>query len=138
MVRRSLKADWGVQVLPGSERPCQRNQRDHRRTRGGTARTSATSTDKPLIQPRRIRTRWRIPHDSDILGGPGKHSRHLWVWFGQCYHTRKGVTQPRELTLQCSDRLPVVRGSPEGNGWCTPHCRGPSLIQYHPRRLRSA
>ncbi len=29
-------------------------------------------------------------HEPDILGGPGKHSRHLWVWLGQCYHTRRG------------------------------------------------
>ncbi len=25
------------------------------------------------------------------------------------------------------------QGSPVGIGWCTPHCRGPSPIQWHPR-----
>ncbi len=33
--------------------------------------TSGTTTGKPLVQPQRIGTRWRIPHEPDILGGPG-------------------------------------------------------------------
>ncbi len=57
-------------------------------TGGGTL--SATPTLKPLVQPRRIGTRCRIPHKPDILGGPGKHSCHLWVWLKQCYHIRRG------------------------------------------------
>ncbi len=97
--------------------------------------TSATSTEKPLIQPR-IGTRCRIPHMSNILGSPGKHSHHVWVWLGQRYHTRRGqcsrVVIPRERererALRCSDRHPVVWGRTEGNGWCTPFCRGPSPI----------
>ncbi len=110
----------------------------------GALRTSATPTEKPLVQPRRIGTRWRIPHEPDILGGPGKHSRHLWVWLGQRYHTRRGqrsrvvIPGERELTLRCSDRHLVVGGSTEGNGWCTPLCRGPSPFQRQPHRLRSA
>ncbi len=39
------------------------------------------------IQPQRIGTWWRIPHEPNILGGPGKHSSHLWDWLGQSYHT---------------------------------------------------
>ncbi len=49
-------------------------------------RTSITFTKKQLVQPRRIGTRWRIQE----RGGPGKHSHHLWVWLGQCYHTEGG------------------------------------------------
>ncbi len=76
----------------------------------GALRTSATPTEKPLVQPQRIGTWWRIPHEPDILGGPGKHSRHLWVWLGQCYHTRRGqrsrvvIPGERELAFRCSDR----------------------------------
>ncbi len=75
---------------------------------------------------------------------PGKHSRHLWVWLGQRYHTRRGqrsrvvIPGERELALRCSDRHLVVRGSTEGNRRCTPFCRGPSPLQRQPHRLRSA
>ncbi len=110
----------------------------------GGAENQRDPHEKPLVQPRRIGTRWRIPHEPDLLSGLGKHSRHLWVWLGQRYHTRRGqrsrvvIPGERELTLRCSDRHLVIRGSTEGNGWCTPLCRGPSPFQRHPHRLRSA
>ncbi len=112
----------------------------HRR---GALKTSATPPEKPLVQPRRVGTRWRIPHEPDVLGGPGKHSRHLWVWLGQRYHTRRGqrsrvvIPGERGLALRCSDRHLVIRGGTEGNGWGTPLSRGPSPNQRYPRRLRS-
>ncbi len=113
----------------------------HRR---GALKTSATPPEKPLVQPRRVGTRWRIPHEPDVLGSPGKHSRHLWVWLGQRYHTRRGqrsrvvIPGERGLALRCSDRHLVIRGGTEGNGWGTPLSRGPSPNQRYPRRLRSA
>ncbi len=76
---------------------------------------STTPTKKPLVQPRRIRTWWRIPHEPNIFGSPGKHSRHLWVWLGQRYHTRRGqrsriiIPGGREHAFRCSDRHLVVR-----------------------------
>ncbi len=85
-----------------------------------------------------------IPHEPNVLGGPGKHSRHLWVWLGQRYHTRRGqrsrvvIPGERGLALRCSDRHLVIRGGTEGNGWGTPLSRGPSPNQRYPRRLRSA
>ncbi len=94
--------------------------------------------EKPLVQPRRVVTRWRIPHEPDVLGGPGKHSRHLWVWLGQRYHTRRGqrsrvvIPGERGLALRCSDRHLVIRGGTEGNGWGTPLSRGPSPNQRYP------
>ncbi len=100
--------------------------------------------EKPLVQPRSVGMRWRIPHEPDVLGGPRKHSRHLWVWLGQRYHTRRGqrsrviIPGERGLALRCSDRHPVIRGSAEGNGWGTPLSRGPSPNQRYHRRLRSA
>ncbi len=113
----------------------------HRR---GALKTSATPPEKPLIQPRRVGTRWRIPHEPDVLGGPGKHIRHLWVWLGQRYHIRREqrsrvvIPGERGLALRCSDRHLVIRGGTEGNGWGTPLSRGPSPNQRYPRRLRSA
>ncbi len=107
-------------------------------------RTSATPTGKPLVQPWRIRMRWRIPHEPDILGGLGNHSHHLWVWLGQRYHTRSGqrnrvvIPGERGLALQCSVRHLVVRGGTEGNAWCTPSSRGPSALLRQLHRLQSA
>ncbi len=72
----------------------------------GALRTSVTSTGKP-----------RISHKPDILVCPGKHSRHLWVWLGQRYHTRRGqrsrviIPGEKDLALRCSDRHLFVRGS---------------------------
>ncbi len=38
-----------------------------------------TPTVKPLVLNRRIGTWWRISQEPDILGGKGKHNRHLWA-----------------------------------------------------------
>ncbi len=86
----------------------------------GALRTSATPTEKPLVQPRRIGTWWRIPHEPDILGGLGKHSRHLWVWLGQRYHILSSEGAPKE-----------TRGAP-------PSSRGPSTLLRQLHRLQSA
>ncbi len=110
----------------------------------GALRTSATPTGKPLVQAWRIRMRWRIPHEPDILSGLGNHSHHLWVWLGQRYHTRSGqrnrvvIPGERGLALQCSVRHLVVRGGTEGNAWCTPSSRGPSALLRQLHRLQSA
>ncbi len=107
----------------------------HRR---GALKTSATPPpEKPLVQPRRVGTRWRIPHEPDVLGGPGKHSRHLWVWLGQRYHTRRGqrsrvvIPGERGLALRCSDRHLVIREAPKER-WGTPLSRGPRPNQRYP------
>ncbi len=116
----------------------------HRRGGAENQRNPPPPPEKPLVQPRRVGTRWRIPHELDVLGGPRKHSRHLWVWLGQRYHTRRGqrsrvvIPGERGLALRCSDRHLVIRGGTEGNGWGTPLSRGPSPNQRYPRRLPSA
>ncbi len=78
---------------------------------GGALRTSATSTEKPLVQSRRIGMRCRITHVSNILGSPGKHSRHVWVWFGQRYHTRRGKCSQVERDRES----PPMRRSTSGH-----------------------
>ncbi len=78
-------------------------------TGGGRWKPAATPPEKPLVQPRRVGTRWRIPHEPDVLGGPGKHSRHLWVWLGQRYHTRRGATQPSRHARRERARPPMQR-----------------------------
>ncbi len=114
----------------------------HRR---GALKTSATPPEKPLVQPRRVGTRWRIPHEPDVLGGPGKHS-HLWVWLGQRYHTRRGqrsrvvIPGERGLALRCSDRQSGHQvEAPKENGVGYPTQQRPqSEPTVPPPPLRSA
>ncbi len=57
---------------------------------GGALRTSTGHPKKPIVQPRVLRTRWRVPLESDTRGGPGKHSIHLWVGLRPRFHTQRG------------------------------------------------
>ncbi len=54
---------------------------------GGALGTSTGHPMKPIVQPRGLRTRWRVPLEPDTRGGPGKHSSHLWAGLGQYCHT---------------------------------------------------
>ncbi len=90
---------------------------------GGTLRTSTGHPKKPIVQPRGLRTWWRVPLKPDARGSPGKHSSHLWVGLGQRCHTRRGqcsrifIPGGHTLTLRRSDRHLVLRGSPKSDDW---------------------
>ncbi len=79
--------------------------------RGWALRKSAIPTEKPW----RFGMWWRIPHEPDVLGGSRKHRRHLWVWLGQCYHTRRRqlsrVVIPGEREREHSNEAIDIRSS---------------------------
>ncbi len=104
----------------------------------GALRTSVTPTEKPLVQPQRIRTRWTFFfffHTSPTFSAARESIAVISGSDPDNATTPEGgnvagsSSPERELALRCSDRHLVVRGSTEGNGRCTPFCRGPSPLQ---------
>ncbi len=99
---------------------------------GGTLRTSTGHPKKPIVQPRGLRTWWRVPLKPDARGSPGKHSSHLWVGLGQRCHTRRGqcsrIFIPEDIRLPSdaaidiwsSGGAPKVTTGTARDGWARP------------------
>ncbi len=76
---------------------------------------STARAEEPIISPRGLGTRRCARLQPRSRGGPGKHGRQLWVWFGGGRDTR-GVQLRRIFILR--GRLPIHR------------CRDRHLILY--------
>ncbi len=91
-VSKGLVASLNHTTLTASEQ-CWRTFLMHfwkERYWGGALRNSTGHPKKPIVQPRVLRTWWRVPLESDARGGPGKHSIHLCVGLRPHFHTRRG------------------------------------------------
>ncbi len=85
------------------------------RNRGRAWSRATARAEEPIISPRGLGTRRCARLQPRSRGGPGKHGRQLWVWFGGGRDTR-GVQLRRIFILR--GRLPIHR------------CRDRHLILY--------
>ncbi len=77
-------------------------------TSGKKGTGAGRGCEKPIIQPRGLRTGWSVDLQSNAHGCPGKHGRQLWVRCGGGGNTRGG--QPhRTFILRGREPILVLR-----------------------------
>ncbi len=91
------------------------------RNRGRAWSRATARAEEPIISPRGLGTRRCARLQPRSRGGPGKHGRQLWVWFGGGRDTR-GVQLRRIFILR--GRLPIHR------------CRDRHLILYRRAKMK--
>ncbi len=94
------------------------------RHRGRARLWAAPRSEKPIVQPRGLRTGRSGDLQPDAHGCPGKHGRQLWVGCGGGDNTRGGqphlpfILRGREPIPRCCDRHPIYRWRTEWNARC--------------------